>query len=85
MGLEMHNAIEKPAEYLWSVNCAMYATICGWKLSTGESKHGNNNSNNQRKQGGIPAWEKRINETMNRIRGKISQISEEIKSEENKE
>eukprot|EP00112_Aurelia_sp_Birch-Aquarium-sp1_P005339 Seg1603.16 transcript_id=Seg1603.16/GoldUCD/mRNA.D3Y31 product="hypothetical protein" protein_id=Seg1603.16/GoldUCD/D3Y31 len=78
MGLEMHSPIEKPVEYLWDVNCAMYATIYGWKLSTSENKSENNNSSNRGKQGWVPAWEKRINEKMNRIRGKISQITEEI-------
>ena len=78
MVLEMHSPMEEPTKYLWDVNCAMYATICGWKLATGDHKDGNNNSNNQGKQRGIPAWEKRMNEKMNKIRGKISQITEEI-------
>ena len=68
--------IEKPAEYLWEVNCAIYSTVYAWKcVILKQEDQGNKKTFSDKKLG----WMAKLEEKMNRIRGKISQISEEIK------
>ena len=65
-----------PSEYLWEVNCAIYATSVSWKRYNGEKQVERKKTIKAKRK---PKWLTKTDKKIERLRREFSQITEETR------